>query len=69
MCPRIYDIACKIHHDLEVRNKEDFNCCLDLVVYDDSIGITIEDSCNTCTFLIDTFTDYITIFHTLPYVQ
>ena len=44
MCPRIYDIACKIYHDLEVRNKKDFNCCLDLVVYDDSIGITIEDT-------------------------
>ena len=69
MCPRIYDTACKIYHDLEVRNKEHFNCCLDLVVYDDSIGITIEDDCVTCTFLIDTFADYITIFHTLPYVH
>ena len=68
MCPRIYDIACKIYHDLEVRSKEHFNCCLDLVVYDDSIGITIEDNCITCTFLIDTFADYITIFHSLPHI-
>ena len=67
MCPRIYDIVCKIYHHLNIRNKEDFNCCLDLVVYDDSIGITIEDECSTCTFLIDTFTDYITIFHSLNY--
>ena len=69
MCPRIYDIACKIYCHLNIRNKEDFNCCLDLVVYDDSIGITIEDECATCTFLIDTFTDYITIFHSLNYTQ
>ena len=47
MCPRIYDIACKIYHHLNIRNKEDFNCCLDLVVYAHSIGITIEDECAT----------------------
>ena len=37
------------------------------IVYDDSIGITIEDASSTCTFLIDTFSDYITIFHSLPH--
>ena len=68
MCPRIYKITCKISCDLKVRRKEHFNCCLDLVVYDDSIGITIEDSCITRTFLIDTFADYITIFHSLPHI-
>ena len=30
-------------------------------------GITIEDASSTCTFLIDTFSDYITIFHSLPH--
>ena len=40
MSPRIYDISCKIYHHLEVRGKGKFNCCLDLVVYDNSIGIT-----------------------------
>ena len=68
MCPRIYDIACKISHHLEIRGKGNFNCCLDLVVYDDSIGITIVDNCITLTFLIDTFAEYITIFHTLPHI-
>ena len=68
MSPRIYYIACKIYHHLEVRGKGNFNCCLDLVVYDDSIGITIEDNCSICTFLIDTFSDYITIFHSLPHL-
>ena len=62
MSLRIYDIACKIYHHLEVRGKGKFNCCLDLVVYDDSIGITIEDSCSIHTFLIDNFSYYITIF-------
>ena len=57
MSPRIYDIACKIYHHLEVRGKGKFNCCPDLVVYDDSIGITIEDNCSISTFLIDTFAD------------
>ena len=69
MCPRICDIACKIYRHLNITNKEDFNFGLDLVVYDDSIGITIEDECTTHTFLIDTFADYITIFHTLNYTQ
>ena len=68
MCPRIYNIACKISCHLEVRSKNYFNCCLYLVVYDDSIGITIEDNYITCTFLIDTFADYITIFHGLSYI-
>ena len=68
MCPRIYDIACKIYCHLEVRNKEYFNCCLDLVIYDDSIGITIEDNCIAHMFLIDTFADYITNFYSLPYI-
>ena len=53
--PRIYDIACQIYHHLQVRGKEKFNCSLDLIVYDDSIGITIEDACSTCTFLIRYF--------------
>ena len=44
MCPRIYDIACNISHHLEVRGKRYLNCCIYLVVYDDSIGITIEDN-------------------------
>ena len=44
MRPRIYDIACKISHHLEVRGQGNFNWCLHLVVYDDSIGITIEDN-------------------------
>ena len=63
---RIYDIACQIHHHLQIRGKEQFNCSLLLIVYDNSIGITIEDTSNTCTFLIYTFSDYITIFHSLP---
>ena len=67
MCPRIYDIGCKIHHHLQVRGKGIFNCCLDIVVYDDSIGKTIEDNCSIQTFLIDTFSEYITIFHSLPH--
>ena len=68
MCPRIYDIACNISHHLAVRGKRYLNCCLDLVVYDDSIGITIEDNYITRTFLIDMFVDYITIFHTLSHI-
>ena len=68
MYPRIYDIACKIYHHLEVRNKEHFNCCLDLVIYDGSIGITIEENCIQCIFLIDTFADYITILHSLLHI-
>ena len=68
MFPRIYDIPCKISCDLEVRSKDDINCCLDLVVYDDSIGITIEDNCITHTFLIDTSADYIRIFHSLLHI-
>ena len=63
MCPRIYDIACKISRHLEVRGKGNFDCSLDLVVYDNSIGITIEDNYISQTFLIDTFANYITIFH------
>ena len=63
---RIHDIVCQIHHHLQVRGKGKFNCSLPLIVYDDSIGITIEDTFSTCTFLIDTFSDYITIFRSLP---
>ena len=62
MSQRIYDIACKIDHHLEIRGKGKFNCCLHLIVYDDSIGITIEDNCITLAFLIDTFANYITVF-------
>ena len=64
---RIYDIVCQIHHHLQVRGKGKFNCSLLLIVYNDSIGITIEDASSTCTFLIETFSDYITIFHSLPH--
>ena len=63
---RIYDIICQIHHHLRIRGKGKFNCSLLLIVYDDSIGITIEDTSSKCTFLIYTFSDYITIFHSLP---
>ena len=51
MSPRIYDIACKIYHHLEVRGRGKFNYCLDLVVYDDSIVIKIEDNCSVCNIL------------------
>ena len=60
----IYDIVFQIHHHLQIRGRGKFNCSLLLIVYDDSIGITIEDA--SSTFLIDTFSDYITIFHSLP---
>ena len=63
---KIYDIVSQIHHHLRVRGEGKFNCSLLLIVYDDSIGVTIEDSSSTCTFLIDTFSDYVTIFHSLP---
>ena len=66
MSLRIYDIGCKIYHHLEVRSRGKFNCCLDIVVYDDSVGITIEDNCSIFTFLIDTFSEYITVFHSWP---
>ena len=59
----IYDIACKIYHNQNTRKKEQLNCYLDLVVYDDSIAITIEDECGIHTFLIDNFSDYIIIFN------
>ena len=59
---RIYDIVKYITiYKLEVRDNS--NCSLLLIVYDDSIGITIEDASSTCTFLKDIFSDYITIFH------
>ena len=64
--PRIHNIAHQIHHHLQVRGKGKFNCSLCLIVYNDSIGITIEDTSSACTFLIDAFSDYITIFHSLP---
>ena len=63
--PNIHDVVCKIHRHLNVTEKIHFNCCLHLAVYDDSIGLTIEDECCTCTFLIDNFADYITIFTSL----
>ena len=63
----IYDIVCQIQHHLRIRGRGKFNCSLLLIVYDDSIGITIEDASSTCTFLIDSFSDYITIFHSLPH--
>ena len=67
--PRIYDIACQIYHHLQIRGKGNCKYSLYLIVYDDSIGITIEDNCSTCTFLIDTFSVYITIFHSLPHLS
>ena len=60
------DIVCQIHHHLQIRGRRNFNCSLLLVVYDDSIGLTIEGSFTANTFVIDTFSDYITIFHSLP---
>ena len=60
--PRIYDIAHKIYHHQNTRKRE-LNCYLNLVVYDNSITITIEDKCGTRAFLIDNFIDYITIFN------
>ena len=64
---RIHDIVCQIHRHLQIRGRGIFNCSLLLIVYDDSIGITIDDTSSTCTFLIDTFSDNITIFHSLPH--
>ena len=63
---KICDIVCQIHHHLEIRGRANFNCSLLLVVYDDSIGLTIEDASTANTFVIDSFSDYITIFHSLP---
>ena len=63
---KIYNIICQINHHLRIRGRGKFNCSLLLIVYDDSIGITIEDASTTCAFIIDTFSDYITIFHSLP---
>ena len=57
--PVIYNTGRKIYPHQNTRMKEQLRCYLDLVVYDDSITITIEDECGTCTFLIDNFTDYI----------
>ena len=62
---KICDIVCQIHHHLEIRGRGNFNCSLLLVVYDDSIGLTIEDASTANTFVIDNFSDYITIFHSL----
>ena len=56
-----------IHH-LQFRGKGKFKCSLLLIVYDNSIAITIEDTSSTRTFLIDTFSDYMAIFHTLPHL-
>lgn len=63
--PNIHDVVHKIYRHLNVTEKVHFNCCLDLAVYDDSIGLTIEDEYRTCTFLIDNFADYIAIFTSL----
>ena len=53
----------KIYHHQNTRKKEQLSCYLDLVVYDDSISLTIEDECGTHTFLINNFTNYIIIFN------
>ena len=63
----IFDIVCQIQRHLRIRGNGKFNCFLLLIVYDNSIGITIEDTSSSCTFLIDSFSDYITIFHSLPH--
>ena len=63
---KISDIVTHIHHHLRARGKGKFNCSLLFIVYNDSIGITIEYTFSTCTFLIDTFSDYMTIFRSLP---
>ena len=64
---KICNIVCQIHHHLQIRGRGNFNCSLLLVVYDDSIGLTIDQASTACTFVKDTFSDYITIFHTLPH--
>ena len=52
---KICDIVCQIHHHLEIRGRANFNCSLLLVVYDNSIGLTIEDASTANTFVIDSF--------------
>ena len=64
---KICDIVCQIHHHLEIRGRGNFYCSLLLVVYDDSIGLTIEDASTANTFVIDSFSDYVSIFHSLPH--
>ena len=64
---KVCDIVCQIHQHLQIRGRGHFNCSLLLVVYDDSIGLTIENDIMANTFVIDTFSDYITIFHSLPH--
>ena len=61
------NIMCQIHHHLQIRGSGNFNFSLLLVVYDNSIGLTIDQASTACTFVIDTFSDYITTFHTLPH--
>ena len=58
---KICDIVCQI------RGGGNYKCSLLLMVYDDSIGLTIADASVANTFVIDTFSDYITIFHSLPH--
>ena len=60
--PVIYNIACKIYHHQNIRKKEQLKYYLDFVIYDDSIAVTMVDESGTCTFLIDNFNDYMTIF-------
>ena len=64
---KICNIVCQIHHHLQIRGRGNFDCSLLLVVYDNSIGLTIDQASTACTFVIDTFSDYITMFHTLPH--
>ena len=64
---KICEIVCQIHHHLQIRGGGNYKCSLLLMVYDDSIGLTIEDASVANTFVIDTFSDYITIFHSLPH--
>ena len=47
--------------------REHLNYHLDFVIYDDSIALTIEDDFDVCTFLIDTFSDYILILEDIDY--
>ena len=40
---------------------------LDFVIYDDSIAVTIEDDSDVCTFLINTFSDFIIILEDIDH--
>ena len=52
---KICDIVCQIPIIWIIRGRGNFDCSLLLVVYDDSIGLTIEDASIANTFVIDSF--------------